>query len=133
MKKIIFFLIIISLVITACGSDSKKKKSLDSTLYKYAAVIRWSDFDSALSFLKPGNKKVLPSSFELERLKQFKVSGYAESPISPGPKENVILQNVEIQLYNIHTNKTRIIYDHQAWEYDAEKLQWYLISGIPKL
>lgn len=133
MKKVLFTVLISLFILSSCGSDSKKKKSLDSTLYKYAAVIRWSNFDAATSFLKPGDKSILPSSFELERLKQFKVSGYHESPISPGPKENIILQNVEIQLYNIHNNKTRIIYDYQSWEYDADKETWFLTSGIPKL
>ena len=120
MKKTIIQFLILLLILSSCGSESKKKRGLDSTLFKYAAVIRWSNFDAAVGFLKPGDKNILPSSFDLERLKQFKVSSYQESPITPGHKENVIHQAVEIQLYNIHNNKTRTIIDNQIWEFDTE-------------
>ena len=133
MKKTIIQFLILLLILSSCGSESKKKRGLDSTLFKYAAVIRWSNFDAAVGFLKPGDKNILPSGFDLERLKQFKVSSYQESPITPGHKENVIHQAVEIQLYNIHNNKTRTIIDNKIWEFDTEHEIWFLTSGIPKL
>ncbi|HOP22791.1 MAG TPA: hypothetical protein PLO83_07625 [Gammaproteobacteria bacterium] len=133
MKKTIIQFLILLLILSSCGSESKKKRGLDSTLFKYAAVIRWSNFDAAVGFLKPGDKNILPSGFDLERLKQFKVSSYQESPITPGHKENVIHQAVEIQLYNIHNNKTRTIIDNQIWEFDTEHEIWFLTSGIPEL
>ena len=95
-------------------------------------MIRWGNFDGALNYLKPGDEDIKPTSFELERLKQFKVSSYSESPIRPGAQDNVVLQSVEIQLYNIHNNTTRVIHDNQSWEYDDENMQWFLTSGIPK-
>ncbi len=133
MKKIIFFLTI-TLLLSACGgSQSTKTRNLNATLYKYASTIRWSNFDVALQFLKPDKKDILPSAFELDKLKQFKVSQYLESPITPGPKENIIMQSVQIQLYNIHNNRTKTIYDTQSWEYDESQKRWFLTSGIPKL
>lgn len=133
MKKIIFFLTI-TLLLTACGNNkSKKTRNLNATLYKYASIIRWSNYDAALQFLKPGDKDIQPSAFELEKLKQFKVSQYLESPITPGEKENIINQSVQIQLYNIHNNRTKTIYDSQSWEYDEEQKRWFLISGLPEL
>ena len=131
-KQALYIFIIVSLI-TSCGGTSNKKRSLDSTLFKYASLIRWSDFDNALHLLKPGVKQIVPSGFELQRLKQFKVSQYLESPISPSNDPNVILQNVEIQLYNIHTNKAITIYDHQSWEYSEEMSHWFNTSGLPKL
>jgi len=133
MKKQALYIFIIISLIASCGGTSNKKRSLDSTLFKYASLIRWSDFDNALTFLKPGIKEIVPSGFELQRLKQFKVSQYLESPISPGNNANIILQNVEIQLYNIHTNKTIVIRDLQAWEYDDETKRWFNTTGLPKL
>ncbi|VAW40306.1 hypothetical protein MNBD_GAMMA01-1017 [hydrothermal vent metagenome] len=133
MKKLSINLFVILFILMSCSGKPSKKRSLDDTLYAYASSIRWSNFDAAVSFLKADDKTTKPRSFELQRLKQFKVSSYAESPIKPGPKENVILQSVEIQLYNIHNNKTRTIYDHQSWEYDAALSQWLLTSGLPKL
>ena len=92
--------LLVILFLASCGGKTNKKRNLDSTLFSYASSIRWSNFEEALKFIKPGENQIKPSSFELERLKQFKVSQYSESPISPGAKENIILQSVEIQLYN---------------------------------
>jgi len=133
MKKPIILLIVLSLILVSCGSSTSKKRNLDQTLYKYASVMRWSNFDAAIGFLKPGVKEILPSEFEMSHLKQFKVSRYSESPIRPGLEENIILQDVEIELYNIHNNKTKIIYDQQTWEFDEEYKRWLLTSGIPKI
>ena len=133
MKKLSISLFVILLALMSCSGKPSKKRNLDNTLYAYASSIRWSDFDGAVNFLKADAKATKPSSFELQRLKQFKVSSYIESPIKLGAKENVILQSVEIQLYNIHSNKTRTIYDHQSWEYDDTLSRWFLTSGLPKL
>ncbi|VAW44402.1 hypothetical protein MNBD_GAMMA03-910 [hydrothermal vent metagenome] len=133
MKKLSINLFVILFILMSCSGKPSKKRNLDNTLYAYASSIRWSNFDAAVTFLKQGDKEHSHSDFELQRLKQFKVSSYIESPIKPGVKENIILQSVEIQLYNIHNNKTRNIYDHQTWEYDAALSRWLLTSGLPKL
>ncbi|MFK8012172.1 MAG: hypothetical protein AB8B80_09045 [Marinicellaceae bacterium] len=133
MNKPIATFILAIIFLISCGEDSKKKRGLDDTLFKYAASIRWSNYDGAIRFLKPGVKEIVPSSFELEHLKQFKVSSYSESPITPGPNINSISQTVTIQLYNIHNNQVRTIIDNQTWEYNEEWQQWLLTSGIPKI
>ena len=133
MKKLSLNIFIITILLVSCGGTSNKKRNLDSTLFKYASLIRWSNYDAAVNYLTPENEDIKPSDFELQRLKQFKVSQYLESPITAGSEENIIQQKVEIQLYNIHTNKTKTIYDHQSWEYDDKLKQWFLTSGIPKL
>jgi len=133
MKKLTLIIVMILLTLISCGENSTKKRNLDDTLFKYAALIRWSSYDEAIRFLKPDMANIHPSSFELQKLKQFKISRYLESPISPGKKENEILQTVEIQLYNIHTNTVKTIYDYQIWEYSEDLKQWFLISGIPKI
>ena len=114
MKKNAILIPLIIFVVVSCGSGkSTKKRHLDDSLFKYASLIRWSNYNDALAYLKPETKEIIPSKFELDHLKQFKVSRYTESPIRPGNKENLILQDVEIQLYNIHTSKLKTIYDHQ--------------------
>jgi len=133
MKKSIISLFILAVLLSSCGKTTKKKRNLDDTLFKYAAVIRWANYDAASHFLNPNKVESQPSNFDLEHLKQFKVSKYEEMPITPGDKNNIVIQDVEIQLYNIHTNKTRSVRDHQIWEYDDKANQWYLISGLPKL
>jgi len=133
MKKSIVIIILSLFIMASCGEKSKKKRGLDDTLFKYAAIVRWSNYEAAMSFLKPGNKDILPTQFELEHLKQFKVSSYLEAPITPGANANSINQSVEIQLYNIHNNSVKTIIDHQSWEYSEKLQQWFLTSGIPKI
>jgi hypothetical protein len=133
MKKSIVLSIICIFLLASCGGKSTKKRNLDDTLFKYASLVRWSNYDAATAFLKPGDDSIRPTSFELEKLKQYKVSRYDEAPIRPGLKPNIVLQDVKIQLYNIHTNREKLISDSQTWEYDEEKYQWYLTSGIPKI
>jgi hypothetical protein len=133
MKKSILLSILCIFLLASCGGKSTKKRNLDDTLYKYASLVRWSNYDAAAAFLKPGDDTIRPTSFELEKLKQYKVSRYDESPIRPGAESNTILQDVKIQLYNIHTNKEKQISNQQVWEYDDDNKQWYLKSGIPKI
>jgi hypothetical protein len=133
MKKLILFVLIGTVLLVSCGGKTNKKRNLDETLYKYASSIRWSHYEDAAAYLNPKDESLKPRSFDLQKLKQYKVSRYSESPIQPGSQENIILQNVEIELYNIHTNKSRIIFDRQSWQFDDELQQWYLTSGMPKL
>ena len=133
MKKLLLSIFIAVILLSSCGGKSNKKRNLDETLYKYASLIRWANYDGALTLLKSGDGIKAPSQFVLNKLKQFKVSRYLESPIQPGPEENTIMQNVQVQLYNIHTNKSKTIVDRQTWEFNEELGQWFLITGLPKL
>jgi hypothetical protein len=133
MKKLSLYVLVATILLVSCGGKTTKKRNLDETLSKYASSIRWSHFDDAVAYLDPKDPELKPRSFEIQKLKQYKVSRYSESPIQPSNQENVILQNVEIELYNIHTNKSRTIYDQQSWKYDDELQQWFITSGIPKL
>ncbi len=133
MKKLIIIMTICALL-SACGGRMSKKQSLDHTLFQYAKVMRWADFNTAMTFfsldMDPANK---PSSTDIERLKQFGVSSYVSSPILPGENENQINQDVQIKLYNIHTKREKVVIDRQTWEYDDETKRWLLISGLPRI
>ena len=133
MKKLILIITICALL-SACGGRMSKKQSLDHTLFQYAKVMRWADFNNAITFFSPdieaANK---PSSTDIERLKQFAVSSYIASPILPGDTENQIKQDAQIKLYNLHTKREKIVIDRQVWEYDDETKRWLLISGLPKI
>jgi hypothetical protein len=133
MKKLILNVLIVTILLASCGGKTTKKRNLDETLSKYASSIRWSHYDDAVAYLDPKDPSIKPRSFDIQKLKQYKVSRYSESPIQPGRQENVIIQNVEIELYNIHTNKSKVIFDQQSWKYDDELKQWFITSGIPKL
>ncbi len=133
MKKLILIMTICALL-SACGGRMSKKQSLDHTLFQYAKVMRWADFNTAMTFfshdMETANK---PSSTDIERLKQFAVSSYVSAPILPGENENQITQDVQLKLYNIHTKREKVIIDHQTWEYDDETKRWLLMSGLPRI
>lgn len=133
MKKIILITILCALI-AACGGRMSKKQALDHTLFQYAKVMRWADYNTAMTFFSPemdeANK---PSSTDIERLKQFGVSSYVAAPILPGETENQINQDVQMKLYNVHTKREKVIVDRQVWEYDVESKRWLLISGLPNL
>ncbi|TDR20535.1 hypothetical protein [Marinicella litoralis] len=133
MKKFIVAVIICSLLV-ACGGRMTKKKSLDHSLYQYAKVMRWADYNTALTFFSPNiDKEHKPTVLEIERLKQFNVSSYVAAPIMPGASENEIIQDVQIKLYNLHTKRERVVVDRQVWEYDSDAKTWWLTSGLPQL
>ncbi len=54
MKNSLLTVFFAALVLTSCGGKSNKKRNLDETLYKYASLIRWSNFDGASILLKSG-------------------------------------------------------------------------------
>ena len=133
MKKLILIIIICALL-SACGGRMSKKQSLDHTLYQYAKVMRWADFNTAMTFFSQDIDSVhKPSSTDIERLKQFGVSSYVSSPILPGETDNQITQDVQMKLYNVHTKREKVIIDRQIWEYDGESKRWLLVSGLPKI
>ncbi|MEZ5471081.1 MAG: hypothetical protein R3E90_04815 [Marinicella sp.] len=129
-----FIVIIICAMLFSCGGRMTKKKALDQTLYQYAKVIRWADYDTAMTFFSPDiDIAHKPSRLDIQRLKQFNVSSYVAAPILPGETENAIIQDVKLKLYNLHTKREREVIDRQVWEYDSETKRWLLTSGFPKL
>src|SRR5687768_16073883 len=105
--------------LAGCASATKTNPR-DEMLYHYVSVIRWAEFDVALSFVDPKVLELAPvSSFELERYKQFKVSGY-EVKSARDINENEYEQIVEIRLVNKNTQVERIITDVQLWHWDDE-------------
>ncbi len=132
MKKSVI-IILLCLFVVACGGRMSKKQALDHTLYQYAKVMRWSDYNTAMSFFSPDMEdSIKPSRLDIDRLNQFSVSSYIASPILPGDSDNSIRQDVQIKLYNKHTKREKVVVDHQLWSYDDELKKWWLESGLPK-
>lgn len=133
MKKTVI-IIFLCLIVAACGGKMSKKQSLDHTLYQYQKVMRWADYNTAMSFFAPDlaeDKK--PTRLEVDRLRQFNISSYVAAPILPGEDENTIIQKVEMKLYNKHTKREKVVVDTQTWQYDKEVKRWWLVSGLPKI
>jgi hypothetical protein len=118
--------------LVGCATATKTNPR-DEMLYHYVSVIRWSEFEAALGFVDPKVLEVDPvSTFELERYKQFKVSGY-EVKSARDISENEYEQIVEIRLVNKNTQVEKVITDIQLWHWDEEGGRWWLASGLPDL
>ena len=125
--------VLLLLAVAACGSMNAKRNPRDAMLYQYVSAVRWSDFDRAVGFLDPKVLEAEPlDPLELERLKQYQVSGY-EVRTSSEPAEHEYEQVVEIRLVNRHTQAEKVILDRQHWRYDGETKRWWLVSGLPDL
>lgn len=127
------FALLLLVLLTACGSMGAQRNPRDQMLYHYVSAIRWSDFDKAAAFIDPKVLEERPiTSFDLERYKQFQVSGY-EVKSGREPAKGEYEQVVEIRLVNRNTQTEKIITDHQHWRFDPEAKRWWLTTGLPKL
>ena len=123
---------VLVMALAACATPGQRSPR-DQMLYDYVSAVRWSDFDAAAKFLDPELLARRPmTDLELERYKQFQVSGYeVKSGSEPAP--DTYEQVVEIRVVNRHTQVERILTDRQRWRWDAEAKRWWLVSGLPDL
>ena len=125
--------LLLLVLLTACGSMGGQRSPRDQMLYHYVSAIRWSDFDKAVAFIDPKVLEERPvTSFDLERYKQFQVSGY-DVRSGNEPAEGEYEQVVEIRFVNRHTQVEKIVTDRQHWRYDAEAKRWWLTTDLPRL
>jgi hypothetical protein len=125
--------LLLLVLLTACGSMGTQRNPRDQMLYHYVSAIRWSDFDKAAAFIDPKVLEQDPiTSFDLERYKQFQVSGY-EVKSGREPAQGEYEQVVEIRLVNRNTQVEKIIVDNQHWRFDPEAKRWWLTTGLPDL
>ena len=121
--------------VAGCGALAKHSdnESRSTTLLAYANIVRWGDFEQAVTFVDPQTLKDHPlSSIDMERYKQVKVASYNEQPPVPaGPHE--VRQNVEIGIVNINTQTERTIIDKQLWRFDEKTKHWHVVSGLPDI
>ncbi|GAB2667065.1 hypothetical protein [Arenimonas aestuarii] len=128
----VLMVFLFSLLLAACATPGQRSPR-DQLLYDYVSAVRWSDFDAAVKFLDPELLARQPmTDLELERYRQFQVSGYEVKSASE-PNEGEYAQVVEIRLVNRHTQVEKIITDRQQWRWDAEAKRWWLASGLPDL
>lgn len=134
MRRVLIPLVTVSmLALGGCATD-KRNDDLTTTLNAYASEVRWGDFNGALKFLDPKELEAHPiPALEMARYEQYKVSEYDDgTPPTAGGKFEV-KQVVKINLVNVHTQKERVVTDHQTWRYDEVAKHWYLVTGLPDI
>jgi hypothetical protein len=134
MRRILILLTALAaLVVGGCASEVRKD-SLTTTLTAYASTVRWGDFGRAYEFVDPKIRDAHPpSSLDMARYDMFKVSDYDEGngPVPNG--QNEVVQVVQINMVNTHTQAERTVVDRQTWRYDAATKHWWLVSGLPDI
>jgi hypothetical protein len=121
------------LLMNGSAMASGEQRRLESTLYDYASTFRWGDIGQILSFLDQSETAAkAPTTFEVERWKQWRVVGYRSQPYVMSSKERAE-QVVEIEISNINTQATRKLVDRQRWRYERKAKTWLLSSGLPNL
>jgi hypothetical protein len=110
----------------ACSHDIQLMK-VEDVLSSYGGSIRWGLFEKAADFQKHND----PSKLDLQYLKTIHVTAYDPVYRKELDERNKILQTVEIRYYQEQTGVEHMITDHQTWEYDKEKDQWFLTSALP--
>jgi hypothetical protein len=127
------FIVTILVVLGGCAMPKNDEKLLEDTLLSYAGVIRWGNFEDALTYVDPETLKSHPlTNLDLARYRQVQVTAYNEQP-KKKIGESQVSQVVEIGLVNINTQSARAIIDRQVWRYDVKVKRWWLVSGLPDI
>lgn len=133
-KFLATFLMLFTLpfLVAGCPTSSGMEQDRADVLKQYEALIRWSEWDGAVSFLAPDYVEEHPiSQLEMDRLRMFKVTNYTPRAFAMYDDGFTAIQTVEIKMYNSTQAIERTIIDEQLWRYDPELKHWLLYSGLP--
>lgn len=126
-------LLLLGLVVTTEVHARKPAGAkLDKVLFEYSSNIRWSEYETAWTFVDPVYRLEHPNAHEIERLKQFRVSGYLVK-IRETISKVEYGQVVEVRLINRHTQIEKVVTARELWRWDAEGKRWWLTTGLPEL
>ena len=133
MVKLKLIIIVFSILAVSCASvtEMKTMDKFEQAADTYELAIRWSDFEMASSFLK--NQQDPDIVTQIEHLKQFKVTSYTVNRFLPSADKTQVLILTEVQYFKKNGLIVQNITHRQIWEYDEEKENWFLTSGLPDL
>ena len=128
MAVVMFLLLCLAGCLPPSGIDSSR----EDRLKQYESIVRWSEWDGAVTFLAPAYLEKHPvSRLEMERLNMFKVTAYNLRSFAVFDEGMTAVQTVEIKMFNNTHAIERTITDEQVWRYDPELKNWLLHSGLP--
>jgi hypothetical protein len=132
MKSMLPVLMSLVLFLPACLPPGGIDESRSDRLKQYEAIVRWSEWDGAVTFLAPSYLEEHPiSRLDMERLQMFKVTNYTVRSFAMYDEGMTAVQTVDIKMYNSTQAIERTISDEQVWRYDPELKVWLLYSGLP--
>lgn len=116
-------------LLTGCSSISNEVRNLESTMLLYERSLRWQEYNLALAVHKDAKKNF--SERELDRLKQFRITGYDVIYSNINGEQRKAEQVVELKYYRadyaIVKKKTLKL----NWEYNETNERWYLTNPFP--
>ena len=126
--SICFFL----LLFVGCAKidDMKKMDRFEVTIRAYTHSIRWSEFEDAALFLKSTEDDT--NSPDPEFLKMIRVTDYSIKKTAVSEDQTKVFQIVDISYYRNDRMVVKTIREKELWEWDVEKKDWILSSGLPK-
>ena len=134
LSMLLLFTALLGLAGCASMGTETKGNQLDKAQYAWAGVIRWGDFEAALSLMDPKlSGKHPPTAVEMERYKQVQISAYRDIGASANLEGGTATRDIEIGVINRHTQAERNVRYREQWRWDAEAKTWWLISGLPDL
>jgi hypothetical protein len=128
MKRAVWAIFLGAILLAGCASvfDFRREEDFEDSAKRYGRMIRWSDFESAKSYLapaEPGAKITLP--------KNVRVTDYEVKQMAYAEGKRRVLQVVEISYFLANDPRIKTLQDHQVWEFDSDRAAWLLKSGFP--
>jgi len=132
MANVKSYIVLLTLLAVGCASvtEMKQMDKFEQTTHAYEIAIRWSDFDMASSYLKDQENPDLAA--QIENLKQYQVTAYEVKRFLPSADKSQILIIADVQYYKRNGLIVKNYSHRQLWQFDPDKEDWYLTSGLPK-
>jgi hypothetical protein len=128
MKRAVWAIFVCGILFAGCASvfDFRREEVFEDSAKRYGRLIRWSDFETARSYLalaESGAKAPLP--------KNVRVTDYEVKEMVYAEGKRRVLQVVDISYFLANDPRIKTLQDHQVWEFDSDKEAWLLKSGFP--
>lgn len=125
--------LLIAVTVTGCGTLPKDRKQQE-TLDLFRQTLRFSEYEALLGFIDTEYLEENPiTRLEINRLKQFKVSGYKVRSVVAGEDGNTVNQVIELSLFNVRTATERRVLYREEWRWHDDLDAWRLHSGLPNV
>lgn len=132
MKRTLLLLVLLSTLISACGTTSRAEREMVEAMDLWAAHVRWGEQDGLVDFIHPDYLAENPiREVDIARLGLFSVSRYRVRQHLEVPGEKGVDRLVEISMYHHGTAQERVVQYREVWRYDEDLKRWFLHSGLP--
>ena len=132
MKKSYLFTLLLILLLVGCATyaEMRQMDKFEETAEEYKRAIAWSDYDVASTFMETEDSEKTVA--ELDKIRGFKVASYDLKRAIPSADKSKVVQLVDISYFRINTLVLKRLTDRQVWEWNTEKEEWILTSGLPQ-